>query len=61
MSARNLTDAERRDFAVGNSFFTQNWVTAPSSTEARDGLGPLLNGQACVLSCSGWEGDTRGG
>ena len=50
MSARNLTDAERRDFVVGNSFFTQNWVTAPSSTEARDGLGPLLNGQACA-SC----------
>ncbi len=50
MSARNLTDGERRDFAVGNSFFTQNWVTAPSSTEARDGLGPLLNGQACA-SC----------
>ena len=50
MSARNLTDAERGDFVVGNSFFTQNWVTAPSSTEARDGLGPLLNGQACA-SC----------
>jgi CxxC motif-containing protein (DUF1111 family) len=50
MSARNLTDAERRDFVVGNSFFTQNWVTAPSSTEARDGLGPLLNGQGCA-SC----------
>ena len=41
-SARNLTDEERRMFEVGDSFFTQNWVTAPASTDARDGLGPLL-------------------
>ena len=46
-SARNLTDEERRVFEVGDSFFTQNWVTAPASTDARDGLGPLLNAQSC--------------
>jgi CxxC motif-containing protein (DUF1111 family) len=46
-SARNLSDEERRTFEVGDSFFTQNWVTAPASTEARDGLGPLLNAQSC--------------
>jgi CxxC motif-containing protein (DUF1111 family) len=46
-SARNLSDEERRAFEVGDSFFTQNWVTAPASTEARDGLGPLLNAQSC--------------
>lgn len=46
-SARNLTNDERRVFEVGDSFFTQNWVTAPASTQARDGLGPLLNAQAC--------------
>ncbi len=46
-SARNLTNDERRRFEVGDSFFTQNWVTAPSSTDARDGLGPLLNAQSC--------------
>lgn len=50
MSARNLTTEERREFEVGDSFFTQNWVTAPSSTDARDGLGPLFNAQACA-SC----------
>ncbi|HLF44292.1 MAG TPA: di-heme oxidoredictase family protein [Acidimicrobiia bacterium] len=50
MSARNLTTDERRVFEVGDSFFTQNWVIAPSSTEARDGLGPLFNAQACA-SC----------
>ena len=37
----------RRDFAVGNSFFNQNWVMAPASTEARDGLGPIFNAQSC--------------
>lgn len=46
-SARNLSNDERRRFEVGDSFFTQNWVTAPASTDARDGLGPLLNAQAC--------------
>lgn len=46
-SARNLTNEQRRDFEVGDSFFTQNWVTAPASTDARDGLGPLFNAQAC--------------
>lgn len=35
-------------FFVGNSFFNQNWVTAPSSTEARDGLGPLFNARSCA-------------
>jgi CxxC motif-containing protein (DUF1111 family) len=46
-SARNLTNDQRRTFEVGDSFFTQNWVTAQASTEARDGLGPLLNAQSC--------------
>ncbi|WP_051313702.1 di-heme oxidoredictase family protein [Sporocytophaga myxococcoides] len=36
-------------FVVGNSFFRDNWVIAPSSTAGRDGVGPLLN----TLSCSG--------
>lgn len=35
-------------FYVGNSFFNQNWVEAPSSTTARDGLGPLYNAQSCA-------------
>ena len=34
-------------FFVGNSFFNQNWVQAPSSTTARDGLGPMFNSRAC--------------
>ncbi len=35
-------------FFVGNSFFNQNWVGAPASTEARDGLGPLFNARSCA-------------
>lgn len=34
-------------FFVGNSFFRQNWVSAPASTSARDGVGPLLNARSC--------------
>jgi len=43
----NITLENRRKFVVGNSFFNQNWVTAPASTEARDGLGPLFNARSC--------------
>ena len=42
-----LSDDERRAFVVGNNFFNDNWVTAPASTTARDGLGPLFNAQSC--------------
>ena len=43
----SLTTVERRAFSVGNSFFNDNWVTAPASTTGRDGLGPLFNAQSC--------------
>jgi CxxC motif-containing protein (DUF1111 family) len=39
---------ERRRFELGDSFFTQPWVQAPASTEARDGLGPHFNANACA-------------
>ncbi|MFN7148893.1 MAG: di-heme oxidoredictase family protein [Microthrixaceae bacterium] len=42
-----LTGQELRAFVVGNNFFNDNWVTAPASTTARDGLGPLFNAQSC--------------
>ena len=50
-----LTAEERRAFSVGNNFFNDNWVTAPASTEGRDGLGPLLNAQSCS-SCHEFDG-----
>lgn len=43
----SLSTEERRNFFVGNSFFNDNWVTAPASTDGRDGLGPLFNAQSC--------------
>lgn len=35
------------DFKVGNGIFRKFWVSAPSSTQASDGLGPLYNVRAC--------------
>ncbi|MGH1370830.1 MAG: di-heme oxidoredictase family protein [Cellvibrionaceae bacterium] len=45
--AANMPIRQRLDFSVGNSFFRNPWVAAPSSTKARDGLGPLFNTNAC--------------
>lgn len=45
--AANITDAERTRFAIGNSFFRRNWVEAPASTQARDGLGPHFIARSC--------------
>lgn len=47
LPSANLAPMRRLDFSVGNSFFRNPWVIAPSSTTARDGLGPLLNTNAC--------------
>ena len=55
LSARNLPNDIRRIFEVGDSFFNQNWVTAPASTEARDGLGPTHNALSCS-SCHSHDG-----
>lgn len=45
--AANLTDAEHTRFVIGNSFFRRNWVEAPASTKARDGLGPHFIARSC--------------
>ncbi|MEO1091828.1 MAG: di-heme oxidoredictase family protein [Pseudomonadota bacterium] len=42
-----LSFEDRGDFFVGNGFFKRLWVTAPASTTAADGLGPLYNARAC--------------
>ncbi|WP_144290394.1 di-heme oxidoreductase family protein [Chitinilyticum litopenaei] len=42
-----LSDQQKTDFVVGNSFFKKPWVEAPSSTAARDGLGPHFIAQSC--------------
>jgi CxxC motif-containing protein (DUF1111 family) len=45
--AANLDEEGRTRFAIGNSFFRRNWVEAPSSTAARDGLGPHFIARSC--------------
>lgn len=45
--APNLDEENGLLFFTGNSLFNQNWVTAPASTTARDGLGPLFNARSC--------------
>jgi CxxC motif-containing protein (DUF1111 family) len=43
----NLGFEEELDFKVGNGLFRKIWVSAPSSTLASDGLGPLYNARSC--------------
>jgi CxxC motif-containing protein (DUF1111 family) len=45
--AENLVFEDEQRFLVGNGLFRKDWVTAPSSTIASDGLGPLFNARAC--------------
>ncbi|MGI9422015.1 MAG: di-heme oxidoredictase family protein [Hyphomicrobiaceae bacterium] len=43
----NLDFAKEFEFKIGNSIFRKLWVSAPSSTRASDGLGPLYNARSC--------------
>ncbi len=43
----NLSFEQQADFSLGDSLFRKLWVSAPSSTLASDGLGPLFNSRAC--------------
>ena len=45
--AANITFEEEQSFRLGNALFRKLWVSAPSSTQASDGLGPLYNARAC--------------
>ena len=43
----NIPFEDELDFKVGNGLFKKIWVSAPSSTLASDGLGPLYNARSC--------------
>jgi CxxC motif-containing protein (DUF1111 family) len=43
----NMDFAKELDFRVANGLFRKNWIAAPASTLASDGLGPLYNSRAC--------------
>jgi CxxC motif-containing protein (DUF1111 family) len=44
----SLTTEQDDAFFTGNSFFSKSWVMAPSSTSARDGVGPTFNARSCA-------------
>jgi CxxC motif-containing protein (DUF1111 family) len=46
-SSAGMSLAREADFKIGNAIFRKLWVSAPSSTEASDGLGPLYNARGC--------------
>lgn len=46
-SSANLSLEQEMRFKIGNGFFRRLWVSAPSSTTAADGLGPLFNARSC--------------
>ncbi|HEY1172993.1 MAG TPA: di-heme oxidoredictase family protein [Verrucomicrobiae bacterium] len=58
-AARNLPAERRAQFFTGNSFFNENWVAAPASTSARDGLGPIFIARSCS-ACHFKDGRDRG-
>jgi len=43
----NLSLERAMDFHLGNGLFKRLWVSAPASTQAADGLGPLYNARSC--------------
>ncbi|OAP41613.1 thiol oxidoreductase [Sinorhizobium glycinis] len=54
----NLPFEDEQNFKLGKALFEKLWVSAPSSTQASDGLGPLYNARACE-SCHLRDGRGR--
>lgn len=50
--------ADPLDTAMGKALFARNWVAAPASTDASDGLGPLFNARSCN-ACHAGGGPAR--
>jgi CxxC motif-containing protein (DUF1111 family) len=46
-SSANITFEQESTFKLGNGLFRKVWVSAPASTQASDGLGPIFNARAC--------------
>ncbi|MEM9784098.1 MAG: di-heme oxidoredictase family protein [Pseudomonadota bacterium] len=44
----NIPFEDELDFRVGRGLFKKLWVSAPASTRASDGLGPLYNARSCM-------------
>jgi CxxC motif-containing protein (DUF1111 family) len=48
--------ADELDAAAGKALFKRQWIPAPSSTDASDGLGPLFNARSCSACHAGGGG-----
>ena len=46
-ASANMSFEREMNFKIGNGFFRRLWVSAPASTQAADGLGPLYNARSC--------------
>ncbi|QEP43348.1 hypothetical protein D5085_09570 [Ectothiorhodospiraceae bacterium BW-2] len=53
-------DSDPLAYALGEALFERIWVSAPASTQAADGLGPLYNSRACS-QCHPAGGDLANG
>lgn len=51
--------ADGLDALAGKALFKRQWIPAPSSTDASDGLGPLFNSRSCA-ACHAGGGGARG-
>lgn len=45
---KNLPDQLKTDFYAGKALAEQPWIKAPTTTIARDGLGPIYNARTCM-------------
>lgn len=50
LPAANLQESDKSNFYAGRALAHQPWVRGPTTTDARDGLGPLYNARTC-LAC----------
>ncbi len=44
----DLSSEQQLDAQIGRRLFRRPWISAPASTQAVDGLGPLYNARACI-------------
>jgi len=47
-ASANMAFERRMEFLLGEALFEKLWVSAPSSTKASDGVGPLYNARSCA-------------
>ncbi|MEM7293167.1 MAG: di-heme oxidoredictase family protein, partial [Pseudomonadota bacterium] len=50
LPAANLPEESKPNFHAGKALAHQPWIKSPTTTDARDGLGPVYNARTC-LAC----------